>query len=111
MTFVQDDILDSKLSDNQFDYVFDRGCFHTLEPSGRAKYVCKVASLLKPGGILFLKTFSVNEPRNYGPYQFSAEMIKALFDGRFEMIKSFETVFQGTLPVLPKALFAALKKR
>lgn len=109
--FEVDNILASKLTDNQFDYIFDRGCFHVLQPTDRKTYVKKVNSLLRPGGILFLKTFSVNEPRNYGPYHFSTEMIFELFGKFFETQSSHETVFQGTLPVLPRALFTVLKKR
>ncbi len=110
--FVLDDIIDSKLQDNnQFDYIFDRGCFHTLEPSARPLYVSKVRSLLTADGFLFLKTFSVKEPMSFGPYRFSIEMIKELFVTDFEIISSKETVFHGTLQVLPKALFTVMKKR
>ena len=33
--FIVDDILDSKLKEDSFDYIFDRGCFHVLELSSR----------------------------------------------------------------------------
>jgi cyclopropane fatty-acyl-phospholipid synthase-like methyltransferase len=106
-----DDILNSKLEDNQFDYIFDRGCFHVLEPNDRPRYVSKVKSLLNANGILFLKTFSTQEPRTYGPHHFSPEMFKELFQNHFEILASKETVFQGTLPVLPKALFTVMRKK
>ena len=109
--FVLDDILNSKLADSQFDYIFDRGCFHVLEPADRATYVKKVASLLKQRGMLFLKTFSISEPRSYGPYHFSVDMIRELFGNHFEVMDSWETVFQGTLPVLPRALFSVLRRK
>jgi ubiquinone/menaquinone biosynthesis C-methylase UbiE len=109
--FVVDDILDSRLEDNQFDYIFDRGCFHVLDPSDRPRYVSKVKSLLHADGMLFLKTFSTLEPRTCGPHHFSVEMIKELFEKNFEIMGSKETAFQGTLPVLPKALFIAMRKR
>jgi len=109
--FVVDNIVNSKLKDNQFDYIFDRGCFHVLVPSDRPKYVSKVKSLLIRNGILFLKTFSIQEPRAYGPYHFSSEMIKELFEKDFDILSSKETVFQGTLFPLPRALFTVMKKR
>jgi len=108
--FVVDDILDSKLEDNQFDYIFDRGCLHVLDPVHRPHYVRKVRSLLVSYGFLFLKTFSIKEPSNYGPYKFSPEMIEQLFGQDFEILTIRETVFEGTLPVLPKSLFAVLRK-
>ena len=109
--FVLDDILDSTLQDNQFDYIFDRGCFHTLKPPDRPRYVLKVRSLLTTGGFLFLKTFSIKEPITFGPYRFSVEMIEETFSTRFEILSSTDTVFQGTLDVLPKALFIVLRKK
>jgi hypothetical protein len=33
--FIVDDILDSKLKKDSFDYIFEGGCFHVLEPSSR----------------------------------------------------------------------------
>jgi SAM-dependent methyltransferase len=109
--FVVDDILESKLEDNQFNYIFDRGCFHVLDPIDRPKYIKKIKSLLVSRGLLFLKTFSVKEPSSYGPHKFSPEMIEQLFSTDFEMLNSRETVFQGTLPILPKALFAIMRKK
>jgi SAM-dependent methyltransferase len=111
INFVVDDILNSKLEDNQFDYIFDRGCFHVLEPKDRPHYVSKVKSLLNSNGMLFLKTFSTQEPRTYGPHHFSPEMIRQLFSNNFEILTSKETVFQGTLQILPKALFTVMRKR
>jgi len=108
--FVVDDILDSKLQNNQFDYVFDRGCFHVLDPLQRPHYVEKIKSLLVSGGLLFLKTFSTKEPSNYGPFKFSMEMIEKLFGKDFKILTSRESVFEGTLPVFPKALFTVMKK-
>ena len=35
VNFIVDDILNSKFKDNEFDYIFDRGCFHVLLPSDR----------------------------------------------------------------------------
>jgi SAM-dependent methyltransferase len=40
--FIVDDILESKLKEDSFDYIFDRGCFHVLEPSSRQRYVNQV---------------------------------------------------------------------
>jgi SAM-dependent methyltransferase len=35
VNFIVDDILNSKLKENEFDYVFDRGCFHVLSVHDR----------------------------------------------------------------------------
>jgi SAM-dependent methyltransferase len=111
--FIVDDILDSKLKEeDSFDYIFDRGCFHVLEPSSRQRYVNQVSRILRDGGLLFLKTFSTKEPsRGGGPYRFSIDEINSIFDNRFEIGSFKETVYQGTLNILPRALFVVLSKK
>jgi SAM-dependent methyltransferase len=110
--FIVDDILDSKLKEVSFDYIFDRGCFHVLEPSSRQRYVNQVSRLLSDGGLLFLKTFSTKEPlRVGGPYRFSIDEIDSIFSDRFVREFFKETVYQGTMEILPKALFVVLRKK
>jgi SAM-dependent methyltransferase len=110
--FIVDDILKSKLKEDSFDYIFDRGCFHVLEPSSRQKYVNQVSRLLRNGGLLFLKTFSTKESsRGGGPYRFSIDEIDSIFNDRFLIDSYKETVYQGTLDILPKALFVVLRKK
>ena len=69
--FVVDNILNSKFKDSEFDYIFDRGCFHVLPPEDTKKYINKIKQILKDNGILFLKCFSDKEPIQEGPFKFS----------------------------------------
>jgi hypothetical protein len=59
-----------------------------------------------------LKCFSEKEPlRDTGPYRFSPDVIKKIFEERgFKLQSSRETVYQGTLNPLPRALFAVISK-
>ena len=107
--FVVDDILNSKLKANEFDYIFDRGCFHVLLPVDRQRYITKIKQILRNNGILFLKCFSDKERRQEGPYKFSQDEIMDLFNKHFEMANIKETVYQGTLDPYPKALFVVMK--
>ena len=111
--FIVDDILESKLKEDSFDYIFDRGCFHVLEPLSRQRYVNQVSRILRDGGLLFLKTFSAKEPSKGGggPYRFSIDEIDSIFSDRFVRQSFKETVYQGTLDILPKALFVVLRKK
>ena len=109
--FIVDDILNSKLKDGEFDYIFDRGCFHVLLPTDRQRYIIKIRQILKDNGILFLKCFSDKEPRQEGPYKFSQGEIRSLFSKYFTIGSIKETVYQGTLDPLPKALFAVMIKK
>lgn len=109
VTFVQDDVLTSRLS-GTFEAIFDRGCFHVIDPARRGTYVETVARWLAPGGLLLLKTFSTLQPGDYGPHRFSPDDIRATFAPQFELLSATETVYQGTLDPLPKALFSVLRR-
>lgn len=112
INFIVDDILKSNFSNNEFDFIFDRGCFHVLSLGNRSTYTKEVNRILKAGGILFLKCFSEKEPEwEFGPCRFSSEMIKEIFENSgFEIQSIKETVYQGTLSKLPKALFIKMNK-
>jgi cyclopropane fatty-acyl-phospholipid synthase-like methyltransferase len=105
----QDDILDTRL-DRQFDLIFDRGCFHVLAPERRQDYVRIVSGLLKTGGYLFLKCFSRLQPGEQGPYRFTPEQIREIFGSRLSVLSIKETVYQGTLDPLPRALFCTMRR-
>src|SRR6266487_2645491 len=109
ITWVQDDILDTRLT-RQFDLMFDRGCFHVLAPEWRQAYVSIVSRLLKPGGYLFLKCFSHLQPGAQGPYRFTPEQIRDVFGSRLRVLSVKETIYQGTLDPLPRALFCVMRR-
>lgn len=109
ITWQQDDILATQLA-GPFDMIFDRGCFHVFAADQRAGYVATVAGLLRPGGYFFLKCFSQLQPGTDGPNRFTPEQIRALFSGPFEVHVISETVYQGTLDPLPRALFCVMQR-
>jgi cyclopropane fatty-acyl-phospholipid synthase-like methyltransferase len=109
LTWVQDDILDTDLT-RQFDLIFDRGCFHVLAPERWQDYVRIVTDLLKPGGYLFLKCFSHLQPGEQGPFRFSPDQIQEIFSSRLMVLSIKETVYQGTLDPLPRALFCVMRR-
>ena len=108
VTFKKDDFVDTKLT-RMFDVVFDRGCFHSIDPDTRPDYVRNVLRHLPTGGILLLKTFSTQEPGDYGPFRFSAAQVKEYFGDGFEVLSSEDTQFHGGRK--PKALFTVLRKK
>jgi cyclopropane fatty-acyl-phospholipid synthase-like methyltransferase len=109
ITWQQDDILATRLA-RQFDLIFDRGCFHVLAPERRQDYVSTVTGLLNPGGYLFLKCFSHLQPGTQGPHRFTPEQIRELFGSRLQVRSVEETVYQGTLDPLPRALFCMMRR-
>ena len=61
--FQLDDIAESSLDDSQFDLVLDRGCYDSIASFNHEEYVASVRRVLKPGGVLLLKTMSSDEKR------------------------------------------------
>lgn len=111
VTFVQDDITRTQLH-GPFNCIFDRGCFHVLDPKDRATYVRTVHALLTNSGLLFVKCFSMRETIIVdGPYRFTPEDLRATFEPQFQIESIVDTEFRGTLTPNPKALFAVMKKK
>jgi len=110
LEFLQDDILDSKLI-GEYEVILDRGCFHSITPVDRGKFVATVHKLLKPKGLFLLKTFSKEEKGPSGGHRFSADEIKDIFHTGFEIETIKETVFQTMMDYEPKGLFCIMRKK
>ena len=63
ISFLIDDIAESRLDDNQFDLVLDRGCYCSICSFSHEEYVATVRRVLKPRGVLLLKTMSSEDHR------------------------------------------------
>jgi cyclopropane fatty-acyl-phospholipid synthase-like methyltransferase len=113
VNFIVDNILSSQIKGNEFYYIFDRGCFHVICANDRKRYVMRIKKILRDNSILSLKCFSDKELRQEGPHRFSENEIKEIFEkeGRFKIEDIKETVYQGTLNPLLKALFVVMMKR
>lgn len=110
--FRVDNILDSRLETGLADAILDRGMFHTLPPEARRIYVQTVHRLLRPEGLLLLKTFSDREPGwGGGPYRFSPGELREYFLDDFDLLSLEDTVFHGTLDPPPHGLFALFRRR
>ncbi|MGQ0796449.1 MAG: class I SAM-dependent methyltransferase [Methanobacteriota archaeon] len=109
--FRVDNVLKSKLEDGAFAAVVDRGMFHVLPPEVRPRYVATVHRILRPRGLLHVKTFSDKEPGDWGPYRLSPDELRSYFSDFFNLVALKETVFQGVVRPPPRALFAAFRWR
>jgi SAM-dependent methyltransferase len=90
-------------------FVNDRGCFHVLAPHDRQLYIDRVAGVLAPGGLIFLRTFSEHEPPGPGPHRFTRKELEDLFSPKFQFLEFNEGVFAG--PAKPKAYLCLLQKK
>ena len=114
MDFFVDDMLDTQIAAAAYDFVFDRGCFHVIDPALRSVYIENISGIIKPGGTLFLKCISrkdINVVTGSFPYKFSIDDIRGLFERYFKVESFTETVFHGNHLPLPEALFVVLKKK
>ena len=112
--FLTDDFLNSKLDDKEFDYIFDRGCFHIFEDEQRKLCIKQFSRILSDDGILFVKCMSVDEQdldEDEGPHRFSKHEIIDSFSSDFEILDIGIGVFVGTMEKPPKAWFVVMKKK
>jgi cyclopropane fatty-acyl-phospholipid synthase-like methyltransferase len=119
VSFLVMDALELNNLPDIFDSVIDCGLFHVFSDEDRRKYVENLASILKPGGKLFLMCFSDEEPGTQGPRRVSRSELKAAFSQGWKLESiapsQFETrpdVAEFTFsPGGPKAWFVVAQKR
>jgi SAM-dependent methyltransferase len=70
-----------------FDLILDIGCYHTLSPEARARYVQRLAQVIQPDGIYLLYTW-LADPEKPGDLPPSKDEIEQAFSPIFPMITS-----------------------
>ncbi len=104
-TFLVKDALTLKGWTERFDNVIDSGLFHVFSDDDRRRYVEGLATVLKPGGRLFLMCFSDEEPGTQGPRRVSQKELHAAF-GEGWSIESIEPVRVEVRPDLKDLTFS-----
>jgi cyclopropane fatty-acyl-phospholipid synthase-like methyltransferase len=117
-TFMVKDALTLKDWLERFDNVIDSGLFHVFSNEDRRRYVGSLATVLKPGGRLFLLCFSDEEPGTQGPRRVSKTELHTAFAEGWS-IESIEPVQVEVRPDLkdltfseggPKAWFVVIRR-
>ena len=121
---VKDDITSSQFADNQFDLILDRGCYHSICCFNTNEYVANIQRILKPGGILLLKTMSSEEKRFVAydrinektviqmPFHFTAEKFHEVLGPHFDILMVRDSFFYSTVVNPPaKARFVIIRNR
>ena len=103
-TFLVMDALHLKDLPEVFDSVIDSGLFHVFSDEDRRRYVEGLASVLKPGGRLFLLCFSDEQPGTQGPRRISRGEIEEAFAKGWE-IESIEPCRLEVRPDLKEISF------
>ena len=89
-TFLVMDALALKELPEAFDNVIDSGLLHVFSDEDRRRYVEGLASVLNPGGRLFLLCFSDEEPGDQGPRRVSRREIEDAFSVGWVIESSYE---------------------
>ena len=117
-TFLVMDALALKDLPEVFDTVIDSGLFHVFNDSDRRRYVEGLATVVKPGGRLFLLCFSDQEPGTQGPRRVPSKEIRDAFAAGW-VVESIEPIRFETRPDFkdltfseggPKAWFVVVRK-
>ena len=69
-----------------FDTIIDSGLFHVFDDESRVRYVASLASVLRPGGHLYLMCFSDRQPGAFGPRRISQDELRAAFGDGWTII-------------------------
>lgn len=69
----QGDAVNLTLPDNRFDVVCDQGVFHHLTDEEREPYAKQISRVLKPGGLLVLRSYSDKIPGGPQPRRVSSD--------------------------------------
>lgn len=80
------DVLNLPFATNSFELINDRGCFHTIDPPDREKFVSEIYRVLKHRGKYLMTCFSDKEPESSehkGPYRISKKEIEDSFSSYF----------------------------
>ena len=108
ISFLIDDIAESRLDDSQFDLVLDRGCYCSICSFNHEEYVASVRRVLKPGGVLLLKTMSSEDQRFIAydkvggrevqmPFHFTAEQLQKLMSPHFVIEQMRDSYFYSSV--------------
>ena len=112
--FVVDNILNSKFSDDEFDFIFDRGIFHVFEKDQLSSYLSQIKRILKKNGLLFFKCMSIEEKNIHpgrGPTPYSHSQINEFFEKDFEIDSIKDSLFLSEFLGPHKAIFAVMKNK
>ena len=118
VTFLVQDALTLKDWTERFDNVIDSGLFHVFSDDDHRRYVEGLATVLKPGGKVFLLCFSDEEPGTQGPRRVSKKELQEAFAQGWS-IESIEPTRAEVRPDLkdlsfseggPKAWLAVIRR-
>jgi SAM-dependent methyltransferase len=99
----------------EFDVVLDSGLYHVWDDTEtRATYARQLASVVVPGGVVYLMCFSEHQPGDWGPSRIRQDELRASFADGWD----FESIEPSRFELAPEfsaahaeAWFATIRRR
>jgi SAM-dependent methyltransferase len=112
-TFIVIDFLKNKVEGAPFGFVFDRGCFHSLNSdTERESFAENVAAHLEKDGLWLSLVGNADEQRyGPGPPQRTARDIVNSVESCFEILSLISSYFGSNRPNPPRAWVCLMRKR
>lgn len=73
------DALNLGVPERSVSTIIDSGLFHVFSDEDRARYVASLASVLEPGGRVYLMCFSDRQPGDFGPRRVRQSELRTAF--------------------------------
>ncbi len=107
------DVLKADIPNRPFKLVFDRGCFHSIDPTeNKSQLVDIIHRNLEPDGYWFSLIGSADGPdREHGPPKMSVMDIASLVESRFELIHLKSIYLDTNLSDPPRAWACLMRRR
>lgn len=106
-------ILKSDVDGARFGFVFDRGCFHTMDAAEqRQSFAMQVHGHLEESGLWLSLIGNADEQRlAQGPPKLTARDIASAVEPYFEILSLVSSNFEAHLPSPPRAWVCLMRKR
>ncbi len=112
-TFVVTDFPNHEIPGAPYEFVFDRGCFHSYASNAeRTKFANNVAHHLEKGGLwLSIISSADDQPRDFGPPRHTAREIVTAVEPYFEILSLTSSHFGSNRPNPPRSWVCLMQKR
>ncbi|MFC1539725.1 class I SAM-dependent methyltransferase [Candidatus Latescibacterota bacterium] len=111
--FLVGDFLEDTIEGAPFDFMFDRGCFHSFgSAEERERFAFNAAAHLADGGMWLTIAGSADDsPRDTGPPMRSAQDIITAVEQYFEILSLYTSHFESNRPKPARAWVCLMRKR
>jgi cyclopropane fatty-acyl-phospholipid synthase-like methyltransferase len=99
LRFVNQSLFDYKSDKEEFEFIYDSGCFHHINPHNRDKYLSIISNYMKKDGLFSMVCFNLKGGANISDYDvykeysmhgglgFSEYKLRTLLENHFEILE------------------------